>query len=311
MYVGSSEDILRQDPVTRSRGKAQLVFTSPPFALGRKKKYGNLSGQEYIDWLVDFGALLRDYLTEDGSMVIELGNSWEPKKPTMSTVPMEALLALKKACDLNLCQEFIYYNPAKLPTPAQWVNVKRTRLKDAFTRIWWLSPNEQPKADNKRVLQRYSESMKKLLARGTYNAGPRPSEHVIGAASFLTDHGGAIPPNVLMPSLSDIVIQAVETAIVGSSLLPVANTGNNDSYQKYCRQHGIQSHPARMPTSLARFFIDLLTDPGDLVIDPFAGSNTTGYAAERARRKWIAVELNEEYANASRVRFRQKAPTLL
>lgn len=311
MYAGMSEEVLLQDPITRFRGKTQLVFTSPPFALGRKKKYGNLQGEEYIEWLVGFGDILRDYLTEDGSIVIELGNAWEPKKPTMSTVPLEALLAFKKTSGLHLCQEFIYYNPAKLPTPAQWVNVKRIRVKDAFTRIWWLSPTENPKADNKKVLLRYSESMKKLLARGTYNAGPRPSQHVIGKKSFLADHGGAIPPNVLIPSLSDLVSQALETAVLGSSLLPVANTGNNDKYQKYCREHGIRPHPARMPTSLASFFIDFLTDPGDLVLDPFAGSNTTGYAAELARRKWISVERNEEYANASKARFTQKAPTFL
>jgi len=54
---------------------------------------------------------------------------------------------------------------------------------------------------------------------------------------------------------------------------------------------------------LPRFFIEFLTEPGDLVLDPFAGSNTTGAVAEELRRKWIAIEKNREYAEDSELRF--------
>jgi hypothetical protein len=76
------------------------------------------------------------------------------------------------------------------------VNVE-IRLKDSFTRVWWMSPSDRPKADNRRVLKEYSESMKKLLASGKYNHGKRPSEHHIGERSFLKNNGGAIPASVL------------------------------------------------------------------------------------------------------------------
>ena len=296
MYCGESEEVLNKWPPSHYKSRIQLVFTSPPFPLNRKKKYGNLNGEEYIKWLASFGPILKEFLTEDGSIVIELGNAWEQGKPVMSTLPLKALLSFLEEAKLHLCQEFIVYNPAKLPTPAQWVNVERIRVKDAFTRVWWMSTNERPKANNKKVLTKYSDSMKDLLKRGTYNSGRRPSEHNIGKKSFLTDHGGAIPPNVLVSSVEEMLPDLIE-------VLPIANTGSNSRFQKYCREHEIHLHPARMPTRLVDFFMDFLTDPGDIVLDPFAGSNTTGVVAEYMKRKWISIEAKPEYIEASQVRF--------
>src|SRR5207237_8842587 len=182
----------------RRRG-VQVVFTSPPFPLQRQKKYGNLTGDAYAEWLANFAIPLTKTLTPNGSIVMELGNGWNPGTPTVSTTGIKALLAFQEAAGLHLCQEFICFNPARLPTPAEWVTVRRTRVKDAFTRVWWLSPTPTPKADNRRVLTAYSESMKRLLARGTYNGGNRPSGHQVGHESFLSNNGGAIPPNVLVP----------------------------------------------------------------------------------------------------------------
>jgi len=296
MYYGRAEEILGAFPVNRYKGRVQLVFTSPPFPLNRKKKYGNLRGDEYVAWMASFAPVLRDYLTEDGSIVVELGNAWEPGGPTMSTLPMKALLAFQEKADLHLCQEFICFNTARLPTPAQWVNIERIRVKDAFTRVWWMSPTPRPKADNREVLTEYSGSMRTLLRKGTYNPGRRPSEHQIGKTSFLTDNGGAIPPNVLVPALENMLPEVHE-------VLPIANTRSNDPYQVYCRENGIEPHPARMPVELVRFFTLLLTEQGDRVLDPFAGSNTTGFAAEQLRRKWLAIEADADYARASASRF--------
>jgi len=303
MYCGKAEKVLASYPVTRYKGKVQLVFTSPPFPLNRKKKYGNLKGEEYVNWLAGFAPLLTEYLTDDGSIVIELGNAWESGKPTMSTLPLKALLAFQERGGLYLCQEFICFNPARLPAPAEWVTVKRIRVKDAFTRVWWMSPTDRPKADNRRVLTEYSDSMKKLLKRGTYNAGLRPSEYQIGAESFLADHGGAIPPNVLTPTVEGMLPELCE-------VLSISNTRSNDAYQAYCRKKGITPHPARMPMKLVEFFVRFLTDQGDRVLDPFAGSNTTGYVAEVLRRKWLAVEANNDYVDASMARFEAVQPTL-
>lgn len=281
MVHGLSDEILKSGALERFEAKVNLVFTSPPFPLNRKKRYGNRTGEEYIEWLSSFGPLLKRMLTPDGSIVMEVGNSWEQGSPIMSTLPIRSLLRFQEDNDLHLCQEFVWQNPAKLPTPAQWVNVDRVRVKDSFTKIWWMSPSAKPKADNRRVLQEYSKSMKDLLKSGKYNSGKRPSEHNIGEQSFLLDNGGAIP----------------------GSVLTYANTQANDEYQTYCRDEEIELHPARMPIELAGFFINFLTVPGDLVFDPFGGSNTTGAASERLGRYWLTIEAEEKYISGSRGRF--------
>jgi site-specific DNA-methyltransferase (cytosine-N4-specific) len=210
-----------------------------------------------------------------------MGNSWEPGQPVMSTLAMRALLEFLKRGEYHLCQQFICYNPARLPSPAQWVNVERIRLKDAYTHLWWMSPTTRPEADNRRVLKPYSSSMQRLLKQQKYNAGPRPSEHHIGAVSFMKNNNGAIPPNVLT----------------------ISNTRSQDDYQRHCRAQGLRPHPARMPVELADFFIRFLTRPGNLVLDPFGGSNTTGAAAEFLKRRWVSVEPQTDYIEGSKGRF--------
>jgi len=281
MYHCSIEDFLASDPASAIRGDVQLAFTSPPFPLNRKKKYGNLRGDEYLEWLGGLAGPLGDLLSEDGSLVVELGNAWEPGEPVMSTLALRALLKLLEAGGFHLCQQFVVHNPARLPSPAQWVNVERIRVKDAFTNVWWMSRNRRPKADNRKILTDYSPSMRKLLERQSYNAGDRPSQHHIGETSFLTDNGGAIPPNVLT----------------------ISNTVSTDTYRRYCKEHDLRIHPARMPPGLAEFFIRFLTDENDLVFDPFGGSNTTGAAAEQLKRQWLTIEPQMDYIEGSKGRL--------
>ena len=281
MMQGQSEDVLTSGYMSKFRGEVDLIFTSPPFPLNRKKKYGNFQGEEYIDWLCKFGPIFKSLLSEAGSIVLELGNSWVKGSPTMSTLATRALLTFLDRNKLHLCQEFIWNNPAKLPTPAQWVTVNRVRVKDSFTKIWWMSPSATPEADNRRVLTEYSDSMKHLLKTGSYNAGTRASEHTIGDKSFLVDHGGAI----------------------SGSVLTHGNTRSNDKYQIFCKKNGLTPHPARMPKALAEFFIKFLTRKGGLVLDPFGGSNTTGATAEELGRHWITVEPTDEYIKSSVSRF--------
>jgi site-specific DNA-methyltransferase (cytosine-N4-specific) len=281
MYRGFAEDVLTSRMGKKHRGEVQLILTSPPFPLNRKKKYGNYRGKDYIEWLAGFSLLFKDYLADDGSIVIEMGNAWEAGEPAMSTLALEALLRFLRTADLKLCQLFVCHNPARLPTPAQWVNIDRVRVKDSYTHAWWMAPSAHPKADNRRILKEYSASMLKLLRTRKYNHGRRPSEHHIGATSFLKDNKGAIPSNVLT----------------------FTNTRSTDPYLVYCRKEGLRVHPARMPSGLAAFFIRFLTEPGDLVMDPFAGSNTTGAEAERLERRWVSVEASDEYVQGSQGRF--------
>lgn len=280
-YRATIEDLLQSRRAATLRGKVDLIFTSPPFPLNTKKKYGNLQGEEYTRWLSNLAPSLRDLLKPDGSIVVEVGNSWEPNRPIMSTLALKSLLAFLEAGPFVLCQQFVYHNPARLPGPAQWVNVERIRVKDSFTHLWWMSTVDRPQANNRAVLTAYSPAMRYLLKTQTYTSGNRPSEHRIGSTSFLADNGGAIPSNVIS----------------------LANTESTSEYLTHCRARRIKPHPARMPVGLAEFFIKFLTKAGDLVLDPFAGSNTSGAAAEALKRRWIAVEPNEEYIAGSVGRF--------
>lgn len=308
-YCGDSLKLLKSRPFEARKGEVQLVFTSPPFPLNTKKSYGNLQGEEYIRWFAKFAPLLRDMVTKDGSIVIEIGNAWVPGEPVMATHVIEAFLRFLKKGGLHLCQEFIWYNPARLPSPVQWVNRERVRVKDAFTRIWWMSPTSRPKADNRKVLREYSSSMRRLIETGKYNAGPRPSEHHIGADSFKTDNNGAIPPNVggaeAVPALDGMVTPQgfAEYLKEATNLLKAANTLSSDDYRKFCMERGAPVHPARMPSTLVEFFVKFLTDEGDTIFDPFAGSNTTSAVAQSLGRRWLSVEADWTYAAHSIGRF--------
>jgi site-specific DNA-methyltransferase (cytosine-N4-specific) len=256
-----------------------LIMTSPPFALQRKKEYGNVNAEDYVAWFMPFAFQFMRILKERGSLVIDMGGSWIKGQPTRSLYHIELLVALCRKAGFHLAQEFFWYNPARLPTPAEWVTVRRVRVKDAINHVWWLSKTPNPKADNRKILKPYSESMQQLLKNG-YKPKLRPSGHNI-SDKFSKDNTGAIPPN----------------------LITISNTDSNSYYLTACRRAGIKPHPARYPAALPELFIQFLTDETDLVLDPFAGSNVTGEVCERLRRRWIAFELVEEYLKGSQFRF--------
>jgi hypothetical protein len=193
-FVGDAKLALCSDNFRHIAGTVQLVLTSPPFPLNHKKKYGNRTGDDYVAWLASFAPIFSELLTDDGSIVIELGNGWLPGRPVQSLLTLEALMAFVKheTADLRLCQEFVSYNPSRMPSPAQWVTVQRCRVTDSFTHIWWMARSDFPKADNRRVLRPYSASMKKLLETRRFNRGDRPSGFKVSDQAFRNDNGGAI-----------------------------------------------------------------------------------------------------------------------
>ena len=299
-YIGKCEDAIRS---LRLDGKVQLVLTSPPFPLNNKKQYGNLTGDDYLQWFSGLAELFSSVLTPDGSIIIEMGNAWEKDRPVQSLLTINSLLSFvnNERAGLRLCQEFVCYNPARLPSPAQWVTINRIRTIDSFTHVWWMANSDFPKADNRRVLRPYSKSMKRLLKSGKFNSGKRPSEHVISENGFLTDNKGSISHNVLELEQFD----KNKELRLPYSMFSIPNTKSNDFFTKTCKQRKIAPHPARMPLELASFFIEFLTDEGDIVLDPFGGSNTTGFCAEKVKRKWISIETNEDYGRQSMIRFEE------
>ena len=277
-YLGDSATFLRHHVEEDS---VDLIVTSPPFGLVRKKDYGNADADEYVNWFRPFAEQFKRVIKPSGSLVIDIGGAWKKGLPTKSLYQYELLITLCKEFEFHLAQEFYWWNPSRLPTPAEWVTVRRIRVKDAVNTIFWLSPDPWPKASNRRVLQPYSSSMHQLLANG-YRAKKRPSGHEI-SDNFSRDNGAAIPPN----------------------LLAMANTESNSRYLKYCEAHGLRPNPARFPALIPEYFIRMLTDKGDIVLDPFAGSCVTGEVAERLQRRWYCVEIEQEYLEGAQGRFEE------
>ena len=274
-YVGDSLDLMAALPA----GSIGAVVTSPPYALHFKKEYGNVDKRDYVEWFLPFAREIKRVLKPDGSFALNIGGSYNPGTPTRSLYHFKLLIALCDDVGFHLAQECFWYNPAKLPSPAEWVTVRRMRVKDSVEYIFWLSPTPWPKADNRQVLVPYSGDMVRLLTRG-YRSKKRPSGHNI-TAKFNHDRGGSIPANVI-------------------------ERGNNESNSEYIRlsqEKGVKVHPARYPAALPQFFVKLLTSPGDVVLDPFAGSNTTGRVAEDEDRHWLSIEKDLAYAKASALRF--------
>jgi len=277
-YCGDSLELLSKLP----DASINLVMTSPPFALQRQKAYGNKDQTEYLDWLTAFAREVHRVLKEDGSFVVDLGGAYEKGVPTRSLYNFRVLIKFCDELGFFLAEDFYWFNPSKLPSPIEWVNKRKLRAKDSVNTVWWFSKSEWPKSDIRKVLSPYSERMKKLLENPSafYTPKVRPSGHDIGEG-FGKDNGGAVPSN----------------------LLQIANTESNGQYLGGCKAVGEKQHPARFPVKLPEFFIKMLTDPGDVVLDIFAGSNTTGQAAESLKRRWLSFELSREYVSASAFRF--------
>jgi DNA modification methylase len=276
--IGRAQEALDELP----GDSIDLVMTSPPFALLREKEYGNLDEERYVDWLLSFGPAIRRVLKETGSFVLDLGGAYRRGAPVRSLYNYRILLGLCDTHGFHLAEEFFWHNPCKLPSPIEWVNKRKIRAKDSVDTVWWLARSPWPKADVRNVLADYSPRMRQLIAQ-PHKFGldkNRPSGHEIGSA-FARDNGGAIPCN----------------------LLQYPNTDSNSLYLRLCKRFGLEPHPARFPAALPEFFIRFLTDPGDTVLDPFGGSNTTGWSAEQFGRRWLAIDSSSEYVLASAFRF--------
>lgn len=281
-YCGDSLDLIRE----LDDNSVDLIVTSPPFPLGRRQKsYGNVESDIYVDWLTQFAELVYNKLKDTGSLVIDLGACYNKGEPTYNLYQFRVLLKFCDVLGYKLAQPWYWHNTSALPAPIEWVNKRKIRAKGSVNNVWWLSKTSNPKADVTKVLNPYSDKMKKLIARpegfikkeGTV----RPSGHIMGKSTWQKDNGGSIPSN----------------------LLQIPNSESKSQYLKCCRLANIKSHPARFPVALPEFFIKMLTDEGDLVVDIFGGSGTTGMACEKLNRKWKTFELDREYVAASSFRF--------
>lgn len=127
MYCVDSLEFMRTEVGDAS---VDLIMTSPPFGLVRKKTYGNVDADKYVTWFHPFGLEFHRVLKPHGSLVIDIGGAWNRGQPTRSLYHFELLIMLCKDLGFHLAQEVFWWNPSKLPTPRQRGTIRRVRVKD-------------------------------------------------------------------------------------------------------------------------------------------------------------------------------------
>lgn len=261
-------------------GTINLILTSPPFPLNKPKSYGNLRGQEYLDWLVSLTSEWKRMLVNDGSLVLNLADVWNRGEPTVNLYQERLLIRLVDELGLYLCQKFQWISRGKIPS-SEWVTVRKVRVKNVTENLFWLSKTPWPRTRIGAVRRAYSERMKKLIEKGGEYRTLRPSGHGDTRGAFGRDNGGSTPYNII----------------------EATNSASADAYHRLCKQHGLPAHPARWPKTVPRFFIEFLTEPGQTVYDPFFGSGETGAAAEELGREWLGTERALKYLSGSKFNF--------
>lgn len=268
-----------------------LIFTSPPYGLQDRKSYLNPTAEQFKEWLFQFIPDLYRVLKDTGSLVINIGGAWNADSPTRNLYQFKLLVAL---CDeytkptplfgqWYLAQDFYWFIPGRLTT-TEYASRRKIRVRDSVEMVWWLSKTEHPKADVTKVLMTYSDAYKQYLNQdlGTKNKMHTKSHSGLEVhGKNLVDNGGRIATNMLY----------------------IAAAEDNKTYFQGCENAGLTPHPARFPRALPQFFINMLTDPGDMILDPFGGSLTTGYVSEQLERKWICIEIDREFVLGGITRF--------
>lgn len=265
-----------------------LAITSPPYPLTTARDYGNVAETKWVDFITESLEPIVENLAPGGSIVINISNDiFERKKPSRSLYVERMVLALHDRLGLSLMDRLPWVNLSKPPGPTYWACVNRYQLCSGWEPIFWFTNDpERVRSDNRRVLQPHTAKHEALLATGnqrhaSYGDG---AYKLRGAASYANKTAGKIPKNVITRGHRC------------ADSLTVRDTA---------KALGMPAHPAMFPTDIAEFAIKLMTNEGDLVIDPFAGSNKVGLAAERNNRRWVAREKVLEYMRVQAEIFKQ------
>ncbi len=264
-----------------------LCLTSPPYPLAKARSYGNPSEAEYVDWIVRQLEPIVQNLVQGGSIALNITNdAFLPGMPARSLYRERLLLALHDRLGLYKVDELVWANPSKPPGPVRWASIERCQLNVGWEPVYWLTNDPRAlRSDNRRVLQAHSERHLKLIAQG---GEQRHGEYSDGAyrlhpGRFGNPTAGKIPRNVLT---------------FGHAC------ADQRQYKRAARAAGLPAHGAPMPLALASFLIEFMSEPGDLIVDPFGGSFTTAKAAELLGRRWLSTEIMVQYILGAAHRFR-------
>ena len=257
LYLGDCLDILPTFP----EECVDLIITSPPYACQRKKTYGGISPDKYIEWYMSIASELQRVLKKDGTFILNIKEN--VVKGERSTYVLELILALKKQGWL-WTEEYIWTK--KNSVPGFWPN----RFRDAWERCLQFNKNKKFNMYQKEVMVPVSEATKyrmKHLGKNDYIRTSSKTNSGFGRRiANWVGREKCYPTNVLHFSTE--------------------STNRN--------------HSAAFPRKLPEWFIKLFSKEDDVVLDPFVGSGTTCLAAQMLNRKYIGIEVNKDYYNLAK-----------
>lgn len=265
-----------------------LCVTSPPYPLRQARAYGNPNESHYVDFICSSLEPIVGNLVPGGSIVLNISNDiFESKSPARSLYVERLIIALHDRLGLSLMDRMPWVNLSKPPGPTHWACVKRVQLTTAYEPIFWFTNDpRRVRSDNRRVLEPHTERHTRLMQAG---GARRTAEYGDGAYKIRPDsYGriteGKIPRNVIQRGHS---------------------CNDTRAYRDFADTLGLPSHGAMQPTSIPDFFIRFLTEPDELVVDPFGGTIRTGLAAERLGRRWLVTEWILQYVRGAAELFRE------
>ncbi len=260
----------------------QMWFTSPPYPLNRQREYRGWHPETWMDTMLKHVDVMGAKLRSDGSLVLNLCDVYERGRPVLSTYQEELVIEMKRRGFCLLGKE-TWFNPGK-PPATNHVTKTRERLKNGVETLFWWSPSDHPKANNRNILVPYSEEFRRTLARGGQvhrTLGGSRQGHP--GLRYRIDNGGTIPFNHVTAGAE----------------------GANCDYARHCRLNGLPIHPARMPAVLPEQWVQFVTDEGDLVGDPFGGSLQLAAACERFKRRFFTADKVLDYLRGGVFRLRE------
>jgi len=272
--------------LTRLDEPVALLCTSPPYPLSKPRDYGNPTEGEFTDFICHAIEPIVRHLLPGGSICLNLGNDiFVPGSPARSLYRERLTLALCERFSLHKMDDLIWFNPCRPPGPVEWASKRRVQLNGSYETVTWLTNDPmRVRADNRRVLQPHTERQQRLIDAGGEARNVRYADgaHGVRVSSFANKTQGRIPRNVLEHT---------------------HGCSDTRQYRRDAAALGLPIHGAMQPLSIPEFLIKLLTQPGDLVVDPFGGTVKTGRAAENTGRRWLVIETMLDYLRASAQRF--------